>query len=88
GNFKNFTDPGGGVLECKSFHSVFITVQDGLSLNVGGKMDTRYDGLTFVLVRGAGHEVPLYRPQLALVLVKAFLSGTAMPTLPQVITDY
>ncbi|KAF6151473.1 hypothetical protein GIB67_016285, partial [Kingdonia uniflora] len=53
-----------------------------------GRWTQGYDGLTFVLVRGAGHEVPLYRPQLALVLVKAFLSGTAMPTLPQVITDY
>ncbi|KAF6141520.1 hypothetical protein GIB67_012282 [Kingdonia uniflora] len=47
-----------------------------------------YDGFTFVSVRGAGHEVPLHRPQLALVLVKAFFSGIAMPTLPQVISDY
>ncbi|KAF6154275.1 hypothetical protein GIB67_026731 [Kingdonia uniflora] len=53
-----------------------------------GRMDTRYDGLTFVSVRGVGHEVPRHRPQLALVLVKAFLSGTTMPTPPQVITDY
>ncbi|KAF6151839.1 hypothetical protein GIB67_010413 [Kingdonia uniflora] len=27
-------NPKGGVLECKAFHSIFITVQDGLSLNV------------------------------------------------------
>ncbi|KAF6147071.1 hypothetical protein GIB67_036790 [Kingdonia uniflora] len=55
--------------------------------NVGG-WTQGYDGLTFVSVRGAGHEVPLHRPQLSLVLVKAFLSETAMPTMPQVITDY
>ncbi|KAF6164015.1 hypothetical protein GIB67_028719 [Kingdonia uniflora] len=54
---------------------------------VGG-WTQEYDVLTFVAVRGAGHEVPLHRPQLALVLVKAFLSGTAMPTMPQVIIDY
>ncbi|KAI3909717.1 hypothetical protein MKW98_014134 [Papaver atlanticum] len=40
-----------------------------------------YEGLTFVSVRGAGHEVPLHRPKLALTLVKAFLSGNAMPDL-------
>ncbi|KAF6154273.1 hypothetical protein GIB67_026729, partial [Kingdonia uniflora] len=34
GNFKNFTDPGGGVLEYRAFHNVFITAQDGLSLNL------------------------------------------------------
>ncbi|KAF6156329.1 hypothetical protein GIB67_013773, partial [Kingdonia uniflora] len=49
----------------------------------GGRMDTRYDGHTFVSVRGAGHEVPLHRPQLDLLLVKASLSRTAMPTPPQ-----
>ncbi|GLT49586.1 hypothetical protein SLA2020_231340 [Shorea laevis] len=45
---------------------------------VGG-WTQEYAGLTFVTVRGAGHEVPLHRPKLALALVKAFLSGTSMP---------
>lgn len=45
---------------------------------VGG-WTQEYAGLTFVSVRGAGHEVPLHRPKLALTLIKAFLSGTSMP---------
>ncbi|XP_050272370.1 serine carboxypeptidase II-2 [Quercus robur] len=40
-----------------------------------------YAGLTFVSVRGAGHEVPLHKPKLALALIKAFLSGNSMPSL-------
>ncbi|KEH38195.1 serine carboxypeptidase-like protein [Medicago truncatula] len=47
---------------------------------VGG-WTQEYAGLTFVNVRGAGHEVPLHRPKLALTLIKAFLAGTSMPTL-------
>ncbi|CAL0307058.1 unnamed protein product [Lupinus luteus] len=38
-----------------------------------------YAGLTFVAVRGAGHEVPLHKPKPALALVKAFLDGTSLP---------
>jgi carboxypeptidase C (cathepsin A) len=38
-----------------------------------------YEGLTFVTVRGAGHEVPLHRPEQALVLFKQFLLGEPMP---------
>ncbi|XP_039120236.1 serine carboxypeptidase II-2-like [Dioscorea cayenensis subsp. rotundata] len=44
-----------------------------------------YQGLTFVTVRGAGHEVPLHRPKQALVLIKSFLAGSPMPTDPQII---
>ncbi|XP_078433607.1 serine carboxypeptidase II-2-like [Wolffia australiana] len=43
-----------------------------------------YKGLTYVTVRGAGHEVPLHKPRLALVLLKAFLSGSPMPSLPAI----
>ncbi|CAK8532132.1 unnamed protein product [Lathyrus sativus] len=50
---------------------------------VGG-WTQEYAGLTFVNVRGAGHEVPLHRPKLALTLFKAFLAGTSMPTLEPV----
>ncbi|XP_057731364.1 serine carboxypeptidase II-2 [Arachis stenosperma] len=52
---------------------------------VGG-WTQEYDGLTFVAVRGAGHEVPLHRPKLALSLFKAFIAGTSMPTL-QLVSD-
>ncbi|PIN08241.1 Serine carboxypeptidases (lysosomal cathepsin A) [Handroanthus impetiginosus] len=47
---------------------------------VGGWMQ-EYEGLTFVTVRGAGHEVPLHRPKQALTLIKSYLSGTPMPKL-------
>ncbi|XP_054820210.1 serine carboxypeptidase II-2 [Prosopis cineraria] len=47
---------------------------------VGG-WTQEYEGLTFVAVRGAGHEVPLHRPKYALALIKAFLAGTSMPSL-------
>lgn len=40
---------------------------------VGG-WTQEYEGLTFVSVRGAGHEVPLHRPKQALTLFKSFLS--------------
>ena len=42
-----------------------------------------YKGLTFVTVRGAGHEVPLHRPKQALTLIKSFLAGSPMPTLTE-----
>ncbi|KAL2502429.1 Serine carboxypeptidase-like 29 [Forsythia ovata] len=45
---------------------------------VGGWIQ-EYQGLTFVVVRGAGHEVPLHKPKQALTLIKSFLSGTSMP---------
>ncbi|KAF6159398.1 hypothetical protein GIB67_032169 [Kingdonia uniflora] len=41
-----------------------------------------YDRLTYKSVRGVGYKVPLHRPPLALIHVKAVLSGTVMPTLP------
>ncbi|KAK3012484.1 hypothetical protein RJ639_007935 [Escallonia herrerae] len=50
---------------------------------VGG-WTQQYEGLNFVTVRGAGHEVPLHKPKQALTLFKSFLSGTSMPTLKQV----
>jgi len=49
--------------------------------NQVGGWTQEYAGLTFVNVRGAGHEVPLHRPKLALTLIKAFLAGTSMPNL-------
>nr|VDC63445.1 unnamed protein product [Brassica rapa] len=45
---------------------------------VGGRTEV-YEGLTFVTVRGAGHEVPLFKPQSALILLKYFLAGKELP---------
>ncbi|PRQ46074.1 putative carboxypeptidase D [Rosa chinensis] len=52
---------------------------------VGG-WTQEYAGLTFVSVRGAGHEVPLHRPKLALALIINFLSGSSMPS-AQLLSD-
>nr|CAD1833636.1 unnamed protein product [Ananas comosus var. bracteatus] len=47
---------------------------------VGGYSVIYGDGnLTFVTVRGAGHEVPSYQPLRALVLVQSFLMGKQLP---------
>ncbi|QHO09276.1 serine carboxypeptidase-like 25 isoform X2 [Arachis ipaensis] len=45
---------------------------------VGGWTEV-YEGLTFATVRGAGHEVPLFKPRAALQLFKSFLSGSPLP---------
>ncbi|XP_024967865.1 serine carboxypeptidase II-2-like [Cynara cardunculus var. scolymus] len=51
---------------------------------VAGRTQT-YEGLTYVTVRGAGHEVPLHKPKQALTLIKSFLAGTSMAPSEQVI---
>ncbi|KAK9275194.1 hypothetical protein L1049_022455 [Liquidambar formosana] len=45
---------------------------------VGGWTEV-YDGLTFATVRGAGHEVPLFKPKRAFILFKSFLAGKELP---------
>ncbi|KAK0599801.1 hypothetical protein LWI29_008775 [Acer saccharum] len=45
---------------------------------VGGWTEV-YEGLTFATVRGAGHEVPLFKPRAALQLFKSFLRGQPLP---------
>ncbi|XP_058770008.1 serine carboxypeptidase-like 27 [Vicia villosa] len=39
-----------------------------------------YKGLTFVTVRGAGHEVPLHKPHEAFILFRSFLENKHMPS--------
>ncbi|XP_004496292.1 serine carboxypeptidase-like 27 [Cicer arietinum] len=39
-----------------------------------------YKGLTFVTVRGAGHEVPLHRPRESFILFRSFLENKYMPS--------
>ncbi|KAK9282894.1 hypothetical protein L1049_011119 [Liquidambar formosana] len=41
-----------------------------------------YKGLTYVTVKGAGHEVPLGQPRLALILFSHFLKNQSMPGPP------
>ncbi|KAJ8749681.1 hypothetical protein K2173_010101 [Erythroxylum novogranatense] len=45
---------------------------------VGGWTEV-YEGLTFATVRGAGHEVPLFKPRAALQLFRSFLKGQPLP---------
>lgn len=45
---------------------------------VGGWTEV-YEGLTFATVRGAGHEVPLFKPRESLQLFKSFLRGEPLP---------
>ncbi|KAF5735596.1 serine carboxypeptidase-like 25 [Tripterygium wilfordii] len=45
---------------------------------VGGWTEV-YEGLTFATVRGAGHEVPLFKPRAAFQLFKSFLKGEPLP---------
>lgn len=47
---------------------------------VGGWTEV-YKGLTFATVRGAGHEVPLFKPRAALKLLQSFLAGKPLPKL-------
>lgn len=46
---------------------------------VGG-WSQKYQGLTYVTVRGAGHEVPYTQPKRAMVLFKHFLKNHPMPS--------
>ncbi|XP_028753572.1 serine carboxypeptidase II-2-like [Neltuma alba] len=46
---------------------------------VGGWTE-EYEGVTFVVVRGAGHEIAKHKPKYAFTLIRAFISGTSMPS--------
>ncbi|KAF5728155.1 serine carboxypeptidase-like 34 [Tripterygium wilfordii] len=48
---------------------------------VGG-WRTIYDGLTFVTVRGAGHQVPTFAPRKSLQLIRHFLANKKLPSKP------
>lgn len=38
-----------------------------------------YDGLMFVTIRGAGHQVPTFKPKEALLMLRRFLANKTMP---------
>jgi len=42
--------------------------------NIGGYV-TKYDGLTFLTVKGAGHMVPQFKPKESFYMLTAFLNG-------------
>ncbi|CAF2371283.1 unnamed protein product [Brassica rapa subsp. narinosa] len=44
-----------------------------------GRVAEVFEGLTFVTVIGAGHEVPLSKPHAAFELFKYFLRGKPLP---------
>ncbi|PWZ12637.1 Serine carboxypeptidase-like 40 [Zea mays] len=46
---------------------------------VGGYVQQYTGGLVLISVRGAGHQVPYFRPERALVLLRSFLKGTLPP---------
>ncbi|KAL3651659.1 hypothetical protein CASFOL_004661 [Castilleja foliolosa] len=50
-----------------------------LNKEVGGYTQEYKGGLTFATVRGAGHEVPTYQPERALVLIQHFVNGEKLP---------
>lgn len=50
-----------------------------INSEVGGYVE-EYDGLTLATVRGAGHEVPSYQPERALVMISSFLEGKLPPS--------
>jgi len=48
-------------------------------LQVGGYVQQYTGGLVLASVRGAGHQVPYFQPERALVLVSSFLKGKLPP---------
>jgi len=42
----------------------------------------KYEGVTFVTVRGAGHLVPSWQPERALTFITSFLYGSLPPASP------
>ncbi|KAK3222427.1 hypothetical protein Dsin_009452 [Dipteronia sinensis] len=50
-------------------------------IRVGGWTIT-YEGLTFITVRGAGHQVPTFAPNRSLQLIRHFLANKNLPTQP------
>ncbi|KAI6669446.1 hypothetical protein NL676_004331 [Syzygium grande] len=48
---------------------------------VGGWTVT-YEGLTFVTVRGAGHQVPTFAPERSLQIIRHFLANSKLPYAP------
>lgn len=50
---------------------------------VGGYVQQYTGGLVFISVRGAGHQVPYFQPEKALIVVSSFLRGALPPYVKQ-----
>ncbi|GJM94967.1 hypothetical protein PR202_ga11655 [Eleusine coracana subsp. coracana] len=64
------------------FSSLCVALHVTVALKQVGGWSHVYQGLTLVVIRGAGHEVPLHRPRRALILFQHFLHGKPMPSVP------
>jgi serine carboxypeptidase-like clade 2 len=54
-----------------------------IHLKVGGRVQG-YKGLTFVTIRGAGHEVALLQRSRFLQMLRVFLADKSLPATPYV----
>ncbi|KAL6846446.1 hypothetical protein ACP4OV_023894 [Aristida adscensionis] len=54
-----------------------------VNMEVGGYVQQYKGGFTFASVRGAGHMVPSFQPERAIVLLDSFLKGVLPPSMPQ-----
>ncbi|CAL5087964.1 unnamed protein product [Urochloa decumbens] len=54
-----------------------------VNMEVGGYVQQYKGGFTFASVRGAGHMVPSYQPERALILLDSFLKGELPPYIPE-----
>jgi hypothetical protein len=54
-----------------------------IHLKVGGRVQG-YKGLTFVTIRGAGHEVPLLQHSRFLQMLRVYLADKSLPATPYV----
>lgn len=77
----NFVDYVLSVTNLRILWRIMCYVPNGMRymVQVGGRV-VKYEGLTFVTVRGAGHLVPLNKPAESLSLINSFLSGQDLPT--------
>ena len=63
------TDLGGG----SRVAAGYSTTYGGASINKNNK-----NGMSFVTIKGAGHEVPTYKPSAAYTMFTAFLNETTL----------
>ncbi|KAK0592663.1 hypothetical protein LWI29_023104 [Acer saccharum] len=67
-----------GALKLKTDIEWYAWIDRSNNAKVGGWTQV-YKGLTYVTVRGAGHEVPMTQPRLAFLLFNYFLKNQSLP---------
>jgi carboxypeptidase C (cathepsin A) len=68
------------VQSISSEYNAYFFTSISLSVTTGGYLTKFKDGLSFMTVRYAGHEVPAYQPQKALELLRRYLDGSLFDT--------